>query len=182
MAELAPSDLPAAVLDRFADNGAAQQAIDTALVAARRFCGWHVSPVKAETIVLDGTGGRTLSLPTLNLLSVTAATDADTVLDPIKLDRSQRRGTLTKRYGRWTHRDGAVSVTITHGFTETEASDWRRAVLAMVDAWSQPTLRDSGDLKRKKVDDVEYEWFESVLSTDAELAARLAQFRILPAP
>jgi hypothetical protein len=48
MPELDTSDLPAAVLARFADDNAAQDAIDAALAAARRHCGWHVSPPKPD--------------------------------------------------------------------------------------------------------------------------------------
>lgn len=183
MAEIAPGDLPAAVLARFADNAAAQDAIDTVLAAARRYCGWHVSPVKTdEAIDMDGPGGRVLSLPTLNLLSVASVTELGVSLDVTTLDRSRRKGTLTKPWGYWSCRDGSIVATVTHGYTEAEAADWRRAVITMVGKWSQGTTRDGGDMKRKKVDDVEYEWFETTVSTDAELSERFAAFRILPSP
>lgn len=184
MAELLYSDLPADVLARFADTTAAQKAIDTALVAARRFCGWHVSPVRASEALteLDGPGGRVLSLPTLNLTAVASVTELGVAVDVTTLDRSRRKGTLTKQSGWWTCRDGAISATITHGFTEAEALDWRAAILELVDAWSEVSTRDGSDMKRKKVDDVEYEWFETAISTSAELAAKLSQFRILPSP
>jgi hypothetical protein len=183
MAELAHTDLPAKVLARFDDNAAAQEAIDTALVAARRYCGQHVSPVLSETILdIDGPGGSVLSLPTLSLISVSAVTEHGVALDVTKLDKSRRKGTLTKQFGCWTGRDGAISVTCTHGLTEDEALDWRTAILGLVDAWSQVTTRDSADLKVKKVDDVSYEWFETMISTDAELSAKFSQFRILPSP
>lgn len=185
MTELTTDDLPTAVLDRFEDGDAAQAAIDTALVAARRYCGWHVSPVREneDLTSIDGPGGRVLSLPTLNLIEVVSVDELGTAVDVTKLDRSQRKGTLTKPWGCcWTGRDGAISVTITHGFTEAEAMDWRSAILALVDARSQASTRDGGDMKRKKVDDVEYEWFETALSNDDELATTLSQFRILPSP
>lgn len=182
MAELSHSDLSAAVLARFADNAAAQAAIDTALVAARRFCGWHVSPSKSETITVDGPGGRVLSLPTLNLTAVASVSELAAAVDVSTLDRSQWKGTLTKQFGCWTGRDGAIEATITHGFAEADALDWRRAVINLVGDWSESSTRDGSDMKRKKVDDVEYEWFETALSTDAELAEKFSQFRILPAP
>ncbi len=181
MPELDSTDLPAAVLARFADDNAAQDAIDAALAAARRHCGWHVSPSKSETIAVDGPGGRVLSLPTLNLTGVTSVTELGVAVDVSKLDRSQRKGTLTKQYGCWTGRDGAISANITHGYTEAEAIDWRVAILAFVDARSQVVER-TGDEKRRKVDDVETEWFDAAISTDAELQARFSQFRILPSP
>ena len=183
MAEIAPSDLPAAVMARFTDQDAAQAAIDTALVAARRYCGWTVSPVVANDVVtVDGSGGQVLSLPTLNLLSVSSI-DEDGIEHAAADLRVSKLGLVRKRSGgRWTSAYGAVTATMTHGYTETEAADWRRAVIGLVDAWSQTAARTDGELKRKKVDNVEYEWFEAQLSSDAELSARFAQFRILLAP
>lgn len=183
MAELAYGDLPADILARFADNTKAQAAIDTALVAARRYCGWHVSPVRTgEVLDLDGPGGRVLSLPTLNLVSVASVTELGIAVDVTKLDRSRRKGTLTKQRGWWTRRDGAIGATITHGFTEAEASDWRAAVVKLVDLRSRASERDTADLTRKKVDDVEYEWLAELVSNDKELGAMFGQFRILPSP
>ena len=186
MAELAPADLPDAVLARFDpadDNAAAQRAIDTALLAARRYCGWHVSPVRSETITLDGPSGRVLSLPSLNVTAVSALSECGIAADVTKLDVSRRKGTVEKYpYGYWTGRNGAISVTMTHGFTEAEALDWRAAIVALVGSWSETSMRDGSDMKRKKVDDVEYEWFETAVSTDAELSERFSQFRILPSP
>jgi len=183
VAELAPADLPAAVRARFADDTAAQAAINEVLAAARRYCGWHVSPVQVDQVFeLDGPGGHVLSLPTLSLNAVASVTELGVAVDVTMLDRSRRKGTLTKQFGRWTGRDGAITATVTHGYTEAEASDWRRGVIAVVDARSQPMLRDDSGLKRKHVDDVEYEWFEALMSVDAEMSARFAQFRILPSP
>jgi hypothetical protein len=182
MGELVYGDLPADVLARFATTAAAQAAIDAALVAVRRYVGWPVSPSRSETIVMDGPGGRVLSLPTLNLTAVASVTELGVAVDVSTLDRSQRKGMLTKQFGCWTGRDGAISVTMTHGFTETEALDWRAAVLELVGVWSETPDRDTGDLKRKKVDDVEAEWFEGIISTNEELAAKFSQFRILPSP
>lgn len=180
MPELAPDDLPAAVRARFDSDPAAQSAINAVLAAARRYCGWHVSPVREDEVLdLDGPGGRVLSLPTLNLLSVSSVTESGVAVNVADLDRSRRKGTLTKPYGRWTCRDGAIEVTATHGFTEEEAADWRRAVVQLVGQRAQSS-RPSADLKRRKVDDVEYEWFEGLVSVDSELAAVFAPFRILP--
>lgn len=182
MPELAPDDLPASVRALFADDDEAQDAIDAVLASARRYCGWHVSPVKTDDVIdMDGPGGRVLSLPTLNLLSVSAVTELGIALDVTMLDKSRRKGTLTKPYGCWTGRDGAIVATVTHGLTEAEAKDWRRAVVQLVGRRAQSS-RDSGDLKRKKVDDVEYEWFEAVVSVDSELSAVFVPFRILPSP
>ncbi len=185
MAELAYTDLPAAVLARFADKTVATAAINAALSAARRYCGWYVSPVQTDQVIadIDGPGGRELSLPTLNLISVSAVTELGVTVDVSTLDKSRRKGTLTKQWPQcWTNRDGAITATITHGYTEAEAADWRAAILAIVDARSSPAGRDDGDLKRKKVDDVEYEWLTGMVTDDQELSLKLSQFRILPSP
>lgn len=183
MAELAPSDLPADVLARFEDDAAAQVAIDTALVAARRYCGWPVSPVVTDdAVTVDGSGCQVQSLPTLNLVSVSEIDEDGTVHTAADL-RVSRLGLVRKRSGaRWTSAYGAVTVTMTHGFTEAEAADWRRAVIDLVDSRSQSSTRESSDMKRKRIDDVEYEWFEALMSTDVELSAKFSQFRILPSP
>lgn len=190
MAELAPADLPAAVRARFADDTAALAAINEVLVAARRYCGWHVSPVRAnEVIELDGPGGHVLSLPTLCLNSVASVTELGASVDVSKLDRSRRKGTLTKPFGHWTCRDGAITATITHGYTEAEAADWRRAVIALVDKWSENVVskRETSDQLAKKVDDIEYQWAQSIprfIADEAEalMESLFSQFRILSAP
>ncbi|WP_079625323.1 hypothetical protein [Mycobacteroides abscessus] len=185
MSEIGPDDLPAATRARFADDDAAQAAIDAVLASARRWCGWHVSPVQTDVEMdMDGPGGHVLSLPTLNLISVSEVTERGVPLDVSTLDKSRRKGTITKPFGCWTHRDGAIVATVTHGYTEAEAADWRQAIVDVVGTRSlaQITTRDSGDMKRKRIDDVEYEWFESLVSTDHELAAKFSAFRILQSP
>lgn len=184
MADLAPADLPEEVLARFVDEAAAQTAIDVALAVARRYCGWHVSPVVEETFELDGSGGRVLSPPTMNLISVSSVTENGVAVDVAKLDISRRKGTLTKPFGKWTSRDGGITVVCTHGYTEAEAADWRKAIIDLVDSESQPEdeERDSPDLILKRIDDVQYQWNASLPSTEERLASMLSQFRILPAP
>lgn len=173
------------------DDEPLQEMLDAALAAARRYCGWPVTPVVIDDeLTVDGPGGRVLSLPTLNLITVTTVTEEGVALDVTKLDVSRRKGTVQKRHfyhgGRWSHRNGSITVKITHGFTEAEAADWRRAVLRLVDLMSlEPTLVGAErlpDMSRKRVDDVEYFWFQSLLTTNERLAAMFSQYRILPAP
>lgn len=190
MAELGPDDLPAAVRARFADDDAAQQAIDETLAAARRYCGWHVSPVQVDQVFeLDGPGGHVLSLPTLSLNAVASVTELGVAVDVTTLDRSRRKGTLTKPFGRWTSRDGAITAKVTHGYTEAEAADWRKAVIDLVDKWSESAVskRETSDLLVKKVDDVEYQWAQSIprfIADEAEalMESLFSRYRILPTP
>ena len=175
MAEIAPEDLSAEVLTRFGnDDVAAQSAINAVLSSARRYCRWHVSPVRTgDVLTLDGTGGRVLDIPTGNLTALTGVTENASVVDVATLSWS-KNGCVRKRSGAcWSSWYQSIVATITHGYTEVEAADWRRAIIEMVgDVSLRLTDVDSivGPLKRKKVDDVEYEWSESDLVTAADNA------------
>jgi hypothetical protein len=191
MAELDVSDVRRFTGDRLEDasDDDLQELLDAALAASRRYCGWPVCPVLEDVeLVVDGPGGRVLSLPTLNLIEVSEISENGVALDVTKLDVSRRKGTVQKHpWGCWSHRDGSIAVTMTHGFTETEAADWRRAVLRLVDLMSlEPVTvgaeRDSPEMKRKRVDDVEYEWYEGLISGDDRLKALFSSYRILPSP
>ncbi|MFL0172419.1 hypothetical protein [Mycobacterium sp. SMC-13] len=187
MAELTGADLSAYTNGRLPDDEATQDLLGAALSAARRWCGWWVSPVQTGvTVEVDGPGGRVLSLPTLNLVALTSVSECGVALDVARLDKSKRKGTVEKYpYGWWTSRAGAISVTMTHGFTEVEAADWRRAVLRLADLMDrdeQATQRNSSDLIRKKIDDVEYQWAAGIIDTDERLRALFSQYRILPSP
>lgn len=163
MAEIDTSDLSAATLTRFGTNDAARAALDAVLVASRHYCRWHVSPVReADALTLDGPAGRVLDLPTRKLNNLTSVTENGAALDVTKLEWSEN-GSVRKLSGaRWTDRYRAIVVTINHGYTEEEAADWRKAILDMVDtvSYAYITNSDDGVMKRKRVDDVEYEWFD----------------------
>ncbi|SID45143.1 Uncharacterised protein [Mycobacteroides abscessus subsp. abscessus] len=116
-----------------------------ALAAARAYCGWHVAPVKADdTVELDGPGGHTLMLPTLKLISLSEVRERvgayggsvnEVVYAPAQLEIS-RHGMVRKRAGLthlWTDELGAITVKMTHGYTEDEAGDWVGAVLSAID-------------------------------------------------
>lgn len=85
-----------------------------ALVTA--YCGWHISPSRTETLVLDGPGGRTLLLPTLHVIEVAAVTSDGITLDPDSYDWSET-GIVELRSGRFSRRLRGVTVTLTHGYT-----------------------------------------------------------------
>lgn len=186
MPELTPDDVNRYTKGRLPGGTDAdtQNLLDAALAAARRYCGWSVSPVETVTLTVDGPGGRVLSLPTLNLIAVTAISESGVAWDVANLDTSRKQGTVEKHpYGHWTSRKGAISVTMTHGLTETEAADWRRAVLRLADLMDRDgrdTQRTSGELIRKKVDDVEYQWAAGLIDTDERLNALFSGYRILP--
>lgn len=175
MPELVADDLPSDVVARFADTDTAEQALAAVLIAARRYCGWHVSPVRtADELTLDGPGGAVLDLPTRRLTELTTVVEDGTELDVTKLNWSEN-GSVRKRSGRcWTGWYRAVVVTITHGYSEDEAADWRKAIIDMVTEVSLLAVdtdgETSGPLKRKKIDDVEYEWSDQAIATAADAA------------
>jgi hypothetical protein len=114
-----------------ANDPATQQQLDAALTAARRYCGWHVVPAREETILVDGPGGQTLTLPTLNVETVTEVIECGVTIDPTELTWSAK-GMLVKRSGeRWTHEFRGIEITFTHGFDD--AADFEGMVLKAID-------------------------------------------------
>ena len=184
--ELTPSDVETYTGGRLGDDATTAQLLASALAAARRYCGWHVNPVRVDDeVTVDGTGGWVLSLPTMNLLSVREVDEDGITWGPEELRISRTRGTVTKRSGgRWTAAYGAVTAVMTHGFTNAEAAEWRQGVLRLTDLMARESSdqRDSAALIRKRVDDVEYQWAATLISTDARLAALFSAYRILPSP
>jgi hypothetical protein len=150
-----------------------------ALAAARRYCGWHVTPAVTETITVDGPGGRVVSLPTMHLNELTEVIEDGVTLNVADLAPSVTVGTVRKRSGaRWTSELGGITVTMTHG--HDVAPDFDAAVEQCAAALAGAGTRTDTALKRKKVDDVEHEWFEaasSFLNTSL-----LDGYRILPSP
>jgi len=98
-----------------ADDPRVQPLIDGATAAIRRYCGWHVAPVVAESVTLDGPGGHLLSFPTLRLESITALSECGKVADVADLEWSEL-GNVRKRRGCWTDRFRGITATIEHGF------------------------------------------------------------------
>lgn len=142
-----------------------------ALSVARREVGWHVSPVKTETMIIDGPGSRVLWLPTLKVVTKPTIIEDDVTLDVATYAPSAgngpglpRRVALRKTSrGWWTDTYGGISVTMQHGFTEAEAADWRQMILSMVDQMSLvPVSGGTGvsefGLTGKRVDDVDYRY------------------------
>lgn len=87
----------------------------------RRFCGWHIAPVRVETFVLDGTGGEYLLLPTAHLVNVGAISNDGVSIDP--LDAQWTQAGVVKTTGRWTTKMRGIVITVTHGFTADEVLD-----------------------------------------------------------
>lgn len=102
------------------------------LSAARRYCGWHVTPVREEEeLTIDGPGGRLLRLPTLQLVELVEVKENGVTVPAEDLYVS-RIGMVEKKSGaRWASNLGAIEVTMTHGFED--APDFDGAVLSAID-------------------------------------------------
>lgn len=189
MGELAPEDVYNQTNGRVPNDGAdgkTAKMLAAALAAARGYCGWHVSPVKTETVEDDGPGGNLLSVKTLKVVGTPTVTENGRTIDAAWSKRAP--GCASKRNGgRWSGDFGAIEVTLTHGFAEEQAADWRDAICAMVEEMSlrnkvdAASGRSSRDLTRKKVDDVELDWASLRSSADRAIygvAATLDRYRI----
>lgn len=153
-----------------------------ALAAARRYCGWVVTPPETVTVTVDGPGGRALSLKSLHLTAITAVIEDDITLDVADLRFSRDTGEVYKKSGRrWSHHPGAITVSFTHGYTT--APDFDAAVEQAALALTVSAGRDDPAVTRKRVDDVEYDWSVSLLQGGAlsgSAKALLDAYRILP--
>ena len=117
--DLPPDELESAVID--ASN------------TIRRCCGWHVSPPLDFDLLLDGTGGPTLFLPSLRVNSVTSVSDNGTDLDPTGIEWSEdgmiRRGSGTSV---WSRRFRSIRVAFNSGFTAAELGGFVALITAMI--------------------------------------------------
>jgi hypothetical protein len=97
-------------------------------VAIRRYCGWHITPVRDETLTLDGPGGRELALPTMRILTDPTITQLGTVVDATTYDWSEL-GEVELRYGCWSSRKRSIVAAFSHGYEH--AYDVERVALAI---------------------------------------------------
>lgn len=171
MAEISVADLEAFTRERLDPaDPETQRMLDAALRVVRREMGWHVSPVKTGHVVtIDGPDSRILNLPTRKLVTLTSVVEDGTTLSPSTLrwsagglpEENPRPVSVRKRSnGFWSGNYQGVVVTMTHGYTESEAADWRQAIMTMVDQMSQVPIGaggiSDGALRSKRVDDVTY--------------------------
>lgn len=100
----------------------------------------------AGVLHTNRSGNDTLYLPTKNLLGISSIIEDGVSLDLSTVQWSTRGAVVKMTNEPWTSNmsmsGGAnagqvgLSVTFTHGFTETQAADWRRIVLGVADRMS----------------------------------------------
>lgn len=155
---LAPSDL-----DEFR-AGDASLNLDAAVAAIRSYCGWHIAPVRTETLTLQASAGVVI-LPTLRATGVVVAI-GETTLDASEYELEP--GLLRLTGYRWG--SGEVVVTLTHGYDQLPA-DLKRAALSMADTGTTPGGR------LKSVGPFTYEF-----SDDSSDADTIDRYRLAPRP
>lgn len=174
MAEISRADVVAYTNGRLTDDGAdgkTQRMLDAVLMVARREAGWPVSPVRTDTITIDGPNSKILWLPTGKLNTLTSVEEDGVDLDIATVSASVGDGTTRvrrvalrkKSKGWWSGEYGAITIVMNHGFTEIEAADWRQAILSMVDQISLlPVSSYSGTsefgMAAKRIDDIQLNW------------------------
>ena len=182
MPELSVDDVIAFTGGRLEDNEETARMLASALAAARRYCGWHVTPVRDnDELTVDGPGRSVLSLPTLQLLDVSKVIEDGYLLDVSELRWSTPKGQVYKiGWGRrWTGAWNGIDVTITHGF-ET-APDFTEAVLSLLDRTARGA--GSGAVRESAgVYSVQYESSGSAAAFSAAEKLKLDSYRILPEP
>lgn len=96
--------------------------------AIRRYCGWHITPVKDDTVTLDGPGGHELTLPTMRIVGLTSITQLGTLVESDKYDWSEL-GEVDLLHGCWSSRYRSIVAAFSHGYEH--ASDVERVALAI---------------------------------------------------
>lgn len=151
-----------------------------ALSAARRWCGWRVTPPEIETVTLDGPGGHSLSLPSLHIVELIEVIENGQTVDISTLRVSEHTGRATKTSGRWTNAIAGITVTMRHGLTT--APDFDLAVEQTASAMRAAGSRPDHAMTSKRVDDVQYDWSVALLQQSPVATALLAPYRILLSP
>lgn len=85
--------------------------LDIAVEIVRRHCGWHIAPVRTETLTVDGNGSTELVLPTLRLTDLATCTVDGVAVSDVEWSTN---GTIERR-SRFPRKRRAVVVEVEHG-------------------------------------------------------------------
>lgn len=138
-----------------------------AVADIRGRCGWHIAPVRTETLTLQAAGGVVI-LPTLRATGAVVVI-GDTTLSADEYDL-QPGFLRLQSYGYPSSWCGDVTVTLTHGYDSLPA-DLKRVALSMADQGTSPggRLKSAGPFT--------YEFPEG-----SEDAAVIDRYRLAPRP
>ena len=147
--------------------------VGAALGVVRGWCRWHVAPVRTETIVADGSGGRTLTLPSQRLSDVTEIR-VDGGADPSVEWWSN--GTLRRAAG-FDDRPRLVEVDATHGFDFDDAPEVLMAVASIANRITGATGAEGVDpgVEEKAIGSFRIRWTaQSTSQVSLTMAERIA--------
>lgn len=100
-----------------ADTPNLQEWLDQISDGIEHFCGWHIAPVRTETLILDGPQSPVLQIPSLMVRDVVSVTENGKPVDPDEYDWSPD-GLLARRGRSWTGRYRGVVVELEHGYEQ----------------------------------------------------------------
>lgn len=104
---------------------------ELALDVIRAACGWHIAPVVADTLVVDGNGSTRIALPTKHIESIDRVEVEGRIL-PETSYRWSADGWITRRdRGVWPDLERSITVHLQHGFSHAPE------VLAVMEALVQ---------------------------------------------
>lgn len=155
---------------------------DAALAAARRYCGWIVTPPETVTVTVDGPGRRPVLLRSLHVTNIVSVVEDGVTLDVADL-RWSETGAVHKKHGFWTCKPASIAVRFTHGYDV--APDFDAGVEQAAKALTVSANRDDPALTRKRVDVVESDWSVTLLQSGAltgSVKSLLDPYRILLGP
>lgn len=107
--DLLDRQLVASVIE--ADPSFTDSQLDMAVAMVREYCGWHIAPVRTETLTLDGNGSTEMALPTLLLSDLVSCTIDGAEVTDVEWSTN---GTLERR-SRFPRKKRAVVVEVEHG-------------------------------------------------------------------
>ena len=117
--------------------------LNSARTLVRNYCQWHVTPPITETLTLDGPGDWVLYLPSKFVTNIASIVEDGVTLN-VSTDISwSQHGEVIKPTANalwnrvWSSKFRSIVVTLTHGYAEPDAEDWRRIVLAVAERMSQ---------------------------------------------
>jgi hypothetical protein len=99
------------------DDERAAALLGVASTVVRDYCGWQISAVTDQTVMLDGPGGHLLSLPCMNVSAVSAVQVmiGDGLVAVVDYIPSVSSGMLRRRRG-WPSEFSSIEVTYSGGY------------------------------------------------------------------
>lgn len=138
----APAELVRALRGAPIDPVHAAELVLDASAVVRGYCGWHISEVENDELILDGPGARTLFVPTLAMSALTTVEEDGVALVLADLEWS-RGGMIRKRTGAsWTRRFSGIRVVCSHGVAADKRRDVARLVITLAaKAYANPAAQ-----------------------------------------